>query len=440
MLKRTYIIICVNILSIFALIDIYLEGLIILASVFSIIIYTFYPLKNLFPKKQLYIIASGIDLLKTFIISLSISTIFIVTILIYFFNNSIALSKLHLALIIIYTILSSAMIFWSGIIRVYLSSTQLGIRTRVLGIIFGLIPILNLVFLIKIIRTCEYEVQHELNRIERNEKRKDYQICDTKYPLVLVHGVFFRDFRYLNYWGRIPEDLETNGATIFYGKQQSAASVEDCGRELSIRIKALVEKLQCEKVNIIAHSKGGLDSRYAISKFGLDKYVASLTTINTPHNGCIFSKYALDAIPEKVVDGMAKLYNTTLKKLGDTNPNFIEAVEDLSDSSSLKRNEEIKDSENVLYESVMSYCKKYTHNKFPLNMTYNFVKKFDGQNDGLVSVESAKWGSNFTLVEPKGKRGISHADMIDLNRENIKGFDVREFYVQLVSKLKDRGY
>ena len=29
--------------------------------------------------------------------------------------------------------------------------------------------------------------------------------------------------------------------------------------------------------------------------------------------------------------------------------------------------------------------------------------------------------------------------MIDLNRENITGFDIREFYVQLVAGLKNRG-
>ena len=39
----------------------------------------------------------------------------------------------------------------------------------------------------------------------------------------------------------------------------------------------------------------------------------------------------------------------------------------------------------------------------------------------------------------KGHRGISHGDVIDMNRENIPGFDVREFYVGLVSELKDMG-
>jgi triacylglycerol lipase len=31
-----------------------------------------------------------------------------------------------------------------------------------------------------------------------------------------------------------------------------------------------------------------------------------------------------------------------------------------------------------------------------------------------------------------GERGISHGDVVDLNRENIPDFDVREFYVNLV--------
>lgn len=73
-------------------------------------------------------------------------------------------------------------------------------------------------------------------------------------------------------------------------------------------------------------------------------------------------------------------------------------------------------------------------------MTYPIVKHFDGLNDGLVSVDSAKWGGSFTLLAPPGRRGISHGDVVDLNRENIPGFDVREFYVKLVADLKRRGY
>ena len=69
-----------------------------------------------------------------------------------------------------------------------------------------------------------------------------------------------------------------------------------------------------------------------------------------------------------------------------------------------------------------------------------YREKYDGDNDGLVALTSAPWGEDFTVLHPTGKRGITHADVIDLNRENIPGFDVREFYVQLVNKLKMRGF
>ena len=36
-------------------------------------------------------------------------------------------------------------------------------------------------------------------------------------------------------------------------------------------------------------------------------------------------------------------------------------------------------------------------------------------------------------------RNRLHGDMIDLFRENISGFDVREYYVKLVQGLKEQG-
>ena len=95
---------------------------------------------------------------------------------------------------------------------------------------------------------------------------------------------------------------------------------------------------------------------------------------------------------------------------------------------------------DILYESVGSYCRKASGGRFPLNVSYPVVRHFDGKNDGLVAIDSAPWGERFTLLEPGSRRGISHGDMIDLNRENIPGFDVREFYVSLAAGLKERGY
>ncbi len=78
--------------------------------------------------------------------------------------------------------------------------------------------------------------------------------------------------------------------------------------------------------------------------------------------------------------------------------------------------------------------------RFPLNLTYDLVKRFDGENDGLVSISSALWGNVYQELHLKGRRGISHGDLIDLNRENIREFDVREFYVNLVNDLKKKGF
>jgi triacylglycerol lipase len=330
-------------------------------------------------------------------------------------------------------------VFWNGIICVYLNSTQLGLKWRAIGIICGMIPIANLIALFFILRTTTNEYLFETEKAKINKQRTNEKICAVKYPILLVHGVFFRDFKFFNYWGRIPKELETNGAKIFYGNHSSAASIADSATELKERITEILNETGADKVNIIAHSKGGLDCRYAISKLGIGDCVASLTTINTPHRGCLFADYLLTKIPIDIKNKIADTYNSTLKKLGETNPDFLAAVNDLTDSHCNQLNAEMPTPEGVYCQSVGSVLTKATHGKFPLNFSYHLVKFFDGENDGLVSEGSFEWGDKYTLLKPLGDRGISHGDMIDLNRENISGFDVREFYVSLVNDLKNRG-
>ena len=94
----------------------------------------------------------------------------------------------------------------------------------------------------------------------------------------------------------------------------------------------------------------------------------------------------------------------------------------------------------VYYQSVGSKLNIASGGRFPLNFSHHLVEYFDGQNDGLVSETSFPWGADYTFLTTDGKRGISHGDVIDLNRENIKDFDVREFYVNLVNGLKKKGF
>lgn len=393
------------------------------------------------PTRRIVQLSCGCELLTLFWMSATVNLLLVIVETLWLWKLPMEPAEIALWLSqILIAVVLEAILFWNGMIRVYLTSVQLGIKHRVLAALCGWIPFANIWYLRKIIRIVSDEVEFETEKWELDETRAESEICKTKYPILMVHGVFFRDYRYVNYWGRIPRELQRNGATVYYGGQQSAAAVEDSGKELAARIREIVDETGCGKVNIIAHSKGGLDSRAAITHQGMGPYVATLTTINTPHRGCIFAEYLLSKVPEAARRRIADTYNATLRHLGDENPDFLAAVTDLTASACEKRNAVTPDDPGVVYESVMSYCRRARHGKFPLNMTYPIVRHFDGRNDGLVAVDSAQWGSRFTLLEPTGKRGISHGDVVDLNRENIPGFDVREFYVGLVADLKRRGY
>lgn len=391
--------------------------------------------------KRLRTCANGCELLRLFLLSAVLSAVYsVIGWSGHLSCGSIAKEPVLWIVNTLLVILVESIVFWNGIIRIYLTSEQLGIRWRILGILCGWIPVAHLIVLFLLIRTAEQEVRFEQEKILLNQSRREERICGTQYPLLMVHGVFFRDYRYLNYWGRIPRELEENGAVIYYGNHQSAASVEESARELTERIAQIVAETGCEKVNIIAHSKGGLDSRYAIAMLGADAHVASLTTINTPHRGCEFADYLLSKIPEKQQNAVARTYNAALRRLGDTNPDFLAAVYDLTAAACGRLNETVKDVPGVYYRSIGSKLNVASGGRFPLNFTYQLVNYFDGRNDGLVGEKSFPWGSDYRFLTVEGKRGISHGDMIDLNRENFKGFDVREFYVQLVHELKERGF
>ncbi len=422
----------------------------ILAGIFACITGFFlFLLINLFPRltirraagRRNAILEDGAALLQLFLTTTIAESLFAILYTLFLKPDNVGLGYGVGRLIsLVLLILMESVLFWNGILRVYTTSVQLGIKWRVIGIVCGFIPFVHIWALCRIISITANEAAFEQEKYLLDQVRAESRICETKYPLLLVHGVFFRDFRFFNYWGRIPHALKQNGATIYYGSQQSAASVAECGQELAERIRVIVRETGCEKVNIIAHSKGGLDSRYAISACGAAPYVASLTTINTPHRGCIFADYLLEKISPKIQNSVARKYNAALKKCGDPDPDFLSAVQDLTASACVLRNEKLPDHPDVCYRSVGSIMNCAANGRFPLNMAYPLVRHFDGANDGLVSLESAVWGEHFTRLAVADGRGISHADMIDLNRENICGFDVREFYVNLVKDLKENGF
>lgn len=326
-----------------------------------------------------------------------------------------------------------------GVAKIVSGAKQVKIRDYVLLLMFWWCPVVNIFLVRKYYQTARREYIIEADRIELDNARAENEVCSTKYPIILVHGIFFRDWQLVNYWGRIPATLIKNGAKVYYGKQQSSLAVADSAAELKKTILDVIKESGAEKVNIIAHSKGGLDSRYAISCLGMDKYVATLTTMNTPHEGCDMVDYLLEKVPDGLKSFLENKYNTVFHKLGDTAPDFMAGVNDLSAINRKEQNKKMPDSPNVSYRSYMTVMRESGSAGFPLNIGYLLIKKLNGANDGLVWEESAKHG-DFTLIKPKHKRGISHGDIVDLMRENIEDFDVREFYVDIVRKLKEQGY
>ena len=65
---------------------------------------------------------------------------------------------------IVYCVLAFAILFWNGIICVYCTSTQMGIKWRFIGVLCGMIPILNLIVLTRIINITSVEVDFEIEK------------------------------------------------------------------------------------------------------------------------------------------------------------------------------------------------------------------------------------------------------------------------------------
>lgn len=328
----------------------------------------------------------------------------------------------------------------NGFFRVLLTCKRLRIVWRALLLLCWWVPVFNLYIFYRVLRAAHSEYYFELGRLERESVHAENADCRTRYPIVLVHGIFFRDWQLVNYWGRIPQALQKCGAVLYYGGQQSAAPVAVSAAELKARIEDVLRETGAEKVNLIAHSKGGLDSRYAISKLGMAPFVASLTTINTPHRGCVFAQHLLKTLPAGLIRQMEDKYNTVFHALGDEKPDFLGGVRDLAADACVAFNKAVPNADGVFYQSVMSTMRSPKSAGFPLDLTWRLVNKYDKEpNDGLVARSSAEWGHFLGNLTVPGRRGISHGDVIDLMREDIEGFDVREFYIGLVRGLKEKG-
>lgn len=271
------------------------------------------------------------------------------------------------------------------------------------------------------------------------------QECATKYPILLVHGLTSRDGENGNSWGRIPQALEERGAKLFFGGTDAVGSVEGNAAMLKARVNQILVETGSEKVNIVAHSKGGLEARYMISSLGMAGQVASLTTICTPHHGSQAIGPLIDKLPAWALRGVSSAVNAFYRLQGDENPDFYAAALYFVPSAMETFNEQNPDAPGVYYQSYAAAMRGPLSDPH-LALPFLLIQRAEGENDGLVSVESAKWTNFQGVMRGATARGVSHADAADYHKMNFTckesgdGIaDIRLFYVDLAASLKAKG-
>jgi triacylglycerol lipase len=263
--------------------------------------------------------------------------------------------------------------------------------------------------------------------------------CNTKYPIILVSGLGFHDQnKIINYWGAIPDFLKAHGADVYTANQQAFLSIPDNAIKLKYRILDILEKSKSDKINIIGHSKGGLEARYMTSKLGMHDTVASITTLGTPHRGTHLADIVLGKIPVPNF-ALSRLVNIYARLMGDEKPDSMRAVLQVTTQLMKNFNEEVLDIDNIYYQSYASHINKDYPSTLWRTMA-GIIKPYEGKNDGMVGVESAKWGEFKGIIQSKEAPSTSHGDMIGLAQfmGNNK-FDAKSFLGEIAHQLKTKN-
>ena len=177
---------------------------------------------------------------------------------------------------------------------------------------FGILTVLLLVFF-------QFPGCKTAAIVHAEEKKQESLL---KYPVILAHGIMAHDRKsMIDFWGNIPVRFMENNIIVYFGNTDAWGDYESNAAILKETIDRVLSETKSEKVNIISHSKGGLDSRYMIWKYDYGDKIASLTTICTPHHGAEISdlihqrRIVHTRMAKRLADVFGKLY-------GDANPNL----------------------------------------------------------------------------------------------------------------------
>lgn len=264
--------------------------------------------------------------------------------------------------------------------------------------------------------------------------------CATRYPVLLLHGLAYRDDMLLvESWGRIPARLQAGGCKVFLGELEAWSSIENNASRLVERVRAVLAETGADKVNLVGHSKGGLEARHAISQLGLAPVAASLTTICTPHHGTFAADVASALTPSSLLPQSLAI-DLFARLMGDHQPESEVCLRELTVSAMKSFNRDNSDQPGVCYLSYGTQMMRISDDPV-FALTYELLKHHDGANDGMVPIASCQWGE-FRGIIPGGdsRKGISHLAITDFRQRDVAGIDIPGFYAGIVRELKERGF
>lgn len=237
-------------------------------------------------------------------------------------------------------------------------------------------------------------------------------ILKTKYPIFLCHG--FGAIGALVKPSPLHDPcmlMREHGIVAFAPNVVPYASIETRAKNWVRLIRQVCDEHGFEKVNVVAHSMGGLDMRHALCHLDISDRIASLTTVATPHRGTYLADLVLKT-PEILTERLSEVVdwfgNNVYPK---EKSNAIGSVEQLTQGY-IKDcfNKETPDNPEVPIFSYAASVGKGTN--YPLNPIFKFqnsqIYEHEGENDSFVSIESAKWGTYL------GSVNLSHLNQINV--------------------------
>lgn len=290
------------------------------------------------------------------------------------------------------------------------------------------------------------------------------------YPVVFLHGMAgfvsagSAPFELVYFAGVIDALKRADEPQVFATAASPYASSWDRAHEIAPQIDAILAATGAAKVNLVAHSQGGLDARLLASPHGLGygDRIASVTTVSTPHHGTHVADLALRVLGEDhptfvdpAVELLVQLLGRSLYDLPASAKSDLRAqLLDLSETQMEHVfNRTYVDAPGVFYQSyagrtnlrqgAAACAGSLLPNPDRVDATSPMLQStttllegdpFDPVvNDGLVSVQSARYG---TFVACLPADHLDEIGQLQVGDVGLRPFDHLAFYRAVVARLR----